>query len=158
MEFRVVGPADSDLLVDVFGDIDRTFFRPHPFTREQAQRIARRTGQDVYALLLVDERPVAYGMLRGWDEGYDTPSLGIATRTAEQRKGYGRALMRELHKEASRRGADRIRLRVHRDNPPARHLYETLHYRYQGVERGELMMLLDLGGAARQPLSLMSTR
>jgi ribosomal protein S18 acetylase RimI-like enzyme len=146
LEFRVVGPGDAALLADVFAEIDQTFFRPHPFTAAEALRIATRTGRDVHALLLIDGRPVGYGMLRGWDEGYSTPSLGIAVRTPDQRKGYGRALMRELHAEARRRGAERLRLRVHELNAPARHLYETLGYRYHGMDRGELVMVLDLGG------------
>lgn len=150
MEFRVVGPADAELLAEVFAEIDQTFFRPHPFTSRQAQRIASRSGDDVYALLLMDGRPVGYGMLRGWDEGYETPSLGIAIRTPEHRRGYGRALMHELHGEARRRGADRVRLRVHERNEPARHLYESLGYRYQGMERGELVMILDLDGNGDQ--------
>jgi ribosomal protein S18 acetylase RimI-like enzyme len=145
LEFRVVGPGDAALLADVFAEINQTFFRPHPFTPAEAQRIATRSGRDVYALLLIDGRPVGYGMLRGLDEGYPTPSLGIAVRTPDQRKGYGRALMRELHAEAQRRGAERVRLRVHEQNAPARHLYETLGYRYQGTDRGELVMILDLG-------------
>jgi RimJ/RimL family protein N-acetyltransferase len=140
----LVGPEDSDALADVFGEIDTEFFRPHPFTAHQAQQIASRQGKDVYALLLMGGQAVAYGMLRGWDEGFATPSLGIAVRTSEQRKGYGRALMAWLHDEARRRGASRIRLRVHPENVHARRLYERLGYRYQGVERGELLMIIDL--------------
>ena len=142
--FRTVRPDDAEILADVFSDIDTTFFRPHPFTAHQARRIASRTGKDVYALLLMAGRPVAYGMLRGLDEGFDVPSLGIAVRTSEQRKGYGRALMAELHGEAMRRGASRVRLRVHPENVRARRLYERLGYQYQGLERGELLMVIDL--------------
>lgn len=143
-EFRVVGPGDAEALADVFSEIDTTFFRPHPFTRREAWRIASRTGRDLYALLLIDGRPVAYGMLRGWDEGFDTPSLGIAVRTTDQHKGYGRALMGRLHEAARNRGAGLVRLRVHADNARARRLYERLGYRYRGTERGELLMTRPL--------------
>jgi hypothetical protein len=37
----------------------------------------------VYALLLMAGRPIAYGMLRGWDEGFDVP----ATRTRGLERG-----------------------------------------------------------------------
>lgn len=143
-EFKVVGPDDSQALADLFSEIDTTFFRPHPFTAGQARRIAARDGQDVYALLVRNGRPVAYGMLRGWDEGYETPSLGIAVRTSEQRKGYARELMARLHALAARRGARQVRLRVHPANAKARRLYERLGYGYRGMERGELLMVLDL--------------
>lgn len=144
MEFRRVGAADVGLLVEVFGGIDRRFFRPHPFTEAQARRIAEHPGRDVYLLLLVAGRPIGYGMLRGWDEDYATPSLGIAIRTSEQRRGYGRALMGELHRVAREVGCDQVRLRVHEDNVPARRLYEGLDYEYRGVERGELVMVRTL--------------
>ncbi len=145
LEFRVVGPLDVDLLADIFGEIDQAFFRPHPFTPEEARSIAHRDGSDLYALLLDNGRPVAYGMLRGWDEGYATPSLGIAVRTSQQRRGFGRAMMASLHTAALGRGSPGVRLRVHRDNLPARRLYESLGYVYQGEDRGELVMFLDLG-------------
>ncbi len=144
-EFRVVGPPDVDLLADIFSEIDQTFFRPHPFTPEEARSIALRDGSDLYALLLDNGRPVAYGMLRGWDEGYSTPSLGIAVRTSQQRRGFGRAMMARLHSAAVDRAAPGVRLRVHSDNLRARRLYESLGYVYQGEERGELVMYLELG-------------
>ena len=128
----------------VFTDIDESFFRPHPFTPGEAVRIANQVGRDVYALLVDGDRPVAYGMLRGWEEGYETPSLGIAVRTSSQRQGLGRLMMSHLHAEAKRRGAVVVRLRVHPDNLRARRLYESIGYGYAGEDRGELVMLIDL--------------
>ena len=52
--------------------------------------------------------------------------------------------MAALEGIARERGAGQIRLRVHRDNMPARRLYASLGYREIGVERGELLMMLDL--------------
>jgi RimJ/RimL family protein N-acetyltransferase len=54
-------------------------------------------------------------------------------------------MMVALHAEARRRGADRVRLRVHPDNVRARRLYETLGYEYQGEDRGELAMVVSVG-------------
>ncbi len=56
---------------------------------------------------------VAYGMLRGWDEGYETPSLGIAVHSEWQARGVGRRMMEHLHQVARVRGAKRIRLKVY---------------------------------------------
>ncbi len=148
MEFRVVGPRDEQALAALFTDVDVTFFRPHPFTPEEAHRIATLGGSDVFALLLEDDRPIAYGMLRGWDEGYASPSLGIAVRTSQQGHGYGRAMMLLLHAEAARHGSKTIRLRVHPDNTPARRLYESMGYEYHGEERGELVMTLAIARPA----------
>jgi ribosomal protein S18 acetylase RimI-like enzyme len=163
MEFRVVGPEDEGMLADLFTEIDETFFRPHPFTRDEAARIAGQAGQDAYALLVEDGRAAAYGMLRGWNEGYAVPSLGIAVRTSAQGRGLGRLMMAHLHAEAERRGATVVRLRVHPDNIKARGLYESLGYAYSGEERGELVMLVDLAtgngsrGSAPAPSTLEGT-
>jgi len=146
-----VGPADEAILAELFSDIDDTFFRPHPFTRDEAGRIANQAGRDTYALLVEDGRAVACGLLRGWDEGYTVPSLGIAVRTSAQGRGLGRLMMAHLHAEAGRRGATMVRLRVHPDNVKARRLYESLGYTYAGEDRGELVMLVDLEPSTKLP-------
>jgi ribosomal protein S18 acetylase RimI-like enzyme len=145
VEFRVAGAGDEQMLTELFADIDETFFRPHPLTAEEARRLCSYAGRDVFALLLRSGRPVAYGMVRGWDEGYDIPSLGIAVRTDSQGQGYGRLMMSHLQTEAYKRGAKRVRLRVHRDNVRARRLYESMGYEYQGEDRGELVMTMTVG-------------
>ena len=146
-EGRLVRPADAAELAELFSSIDATHFHPHPFTREEADRIAKHEGRDVYAILEAEGRFVAYGILRGWDAGFAVPSLGIAVRAECRRRGYGRQMMAWLAEEAERRGADRIRLRVHPDNASARRLYESLGYADAGEERGEVVMILDLSGA-----------
>lgn len=56
MEFRVVGPGDEAILAEVFTEIDATFFRPHPFTPEEARRIAFRSGHNMYAAMVDGDR------------------------------------------------------------------------------------------------------
>jgi hypothetical protein len=98
-------------------------------------------------------------MLRGWDEGYPVPSLGIAVRTSDHGRGLGRTMMEHLHVEARRRGATVVRLRVHPDNTKARRLYESLGYAYAGKDRDELVMLVDLehSAVARRPIESLSS-
>lgn len=123
----------------LFARLDPTYFHPHPLTREEAARISSYDGQDIY---LWTEH--AYGFLRGWDEGHDVPSLGVAVAIDQEGKGHGHRMMLALHEAARERGAKRIRLRVHPDNSRARRLYDSLGYREAGMERGEVLMLLDL--------------
>ncbi len=144
MRFQIAGPGDEAALAELFAHIDTTFFRPHDFTPAMAAEIAGRSGRDLFALLFDGDMPVAYGLLRGWDEGYETPSLGIAVRTGLFGRGIGRRMMRELHRAAAERGSSAVRLRVHEDNVRARRLYERLGYVYAGEERGELVMNLSL--------------
>jgi ribosomal protein S18 acetylase RimI-like enzyme len=67
-------------------------------------------------------------MLRGWDEGYEVPSLGIALHPHAQGQGLAHLFMDFLHVAARRRGAKKIRLRVYRDNKSAITLYRSLGY------------------------------
>ena len=137
-------PATASELAELFAAVDPTYFHPHPLTPECAADIASYKGRDVYLVLRDEGRPVAYGFLRGWDEGYAVPSLGIAVRTDAQGRGFGRSMMEQLHDVARERGARQIRLRVHPDNVGARRLYESLGYQDVGVERGEILMFCEL--------------
>jgi ribosomal protein S18 acetylase RimI-like enzyme len=130
--------VDAAKLAELFSRLDPTYFHPHPLTAAEAARIAANTGLDIY--LMHDH---AYGFLRGWDKGFETPSLGLAVATDQQGHGYGRAMMEALHAAAQERGAARIRLRVHPENVRARRLYESFGYHEAGAERGEILMVLE---------------
>src|SRR6266487_2070452 len=105
---------------------DTSLFSPHPATEEAIGMLARRTGRDLYCLLVEGEKVLGYGLLRGWDQGYEIPSLGIA-----------------MHASASRRGATRVRLRVRGGNEKAVKLYEDLGYIFEKQE-GEEDYLIGL--------------
>lgn len=125
-----VAPA-LDLLRDVAADAEGRFFTPHPFTEAALSRLASEPGKDLYYLLMSENRAVAYGLLRGWNEGYVVPSLGLAVAPTQRRRGLGRRMMDVLHQAARSRGADRIRLRVHPDNEKAVALYRSLGYAFE---------------------------
>lgn len=121
------------------------YFHPHPLTREEAFARARYRGNDLYYLFIEDEAVVGYGMLRGWDEGYEIPSLGIAIHPEARGKGLACAFMFFLHAVALRKGAKRVRLKVHRENTRALALYRKLGYLFQEQEEGsQLVGFLDL--------------
>jgi ribosomal protein S18 acetylase RimI-like enzyme len=128
----------------LFAGLDSPWFQPHDLGAEGARTVAAYAGRDVYLIGFIGRVPVAYGMLRGWDEGYRIPALGIAIRDGYRDRGLGRLMMHELHRVVRERGGHRVRLRVAPDNDRARHLYATLGYQQVGMERGELVMLLDL--------------
>ncbi len=119
-------------------------FHPHPFTPEAAAAICRHADStpppcDEYHALFEDGRIVAYGMLRGWVEGYAVPSLGIAVGPDDRGRGVARALMRHLHGVAADRGATTIRLKVYRTNAAAVRLYESLGYDLRSFSATELL-------------------
>ena len=112
------------------------YFHPHPLTEEFAGRTAQHTGKDLYYVLVDGREVLAYGMLRGWDEGYDIPSLGIVVHPDSRGKGLGELLMHFLHDAARRQGARELMLRVCRENVAAYELYVKLGYRFGVEERG----------------------
>jgi release factor glutamine methyltransferase len=141
---REVRPGDEAVLEVLFEHLDTTWFRPHDLGAEGAREVAHHVGKDVYLIGFLGSVPVAYGMLRGWDEGYRIPALGIAVRDGYGDRGLGRQMMHALHQVVRDHGGHRVRLRVAPDNVRARHLYDSMGYRHVGVERGENVLLLDL--------------
>jgi [ribosomal protein S18]-alanine N-acetyltransferase len=148
LEFRRISPALSDALADFFAQIksngDDQNFHPHPFNREQAQAISHYNGQDLYYALLTDDTVIGYGMLRGWDEGFETPSLGIAVALKWRGIGIGNALMSLLHLAARFRGAKRIRLKVYKNNSAAIALYRSLGYEFPSDDGDQWIGFLNL--------------
>ncbi|MBO9559084.1 MAG: GNAT family N-acetyltransferase [Caulobacter sp.] len=148
LQVRRFGASDVELLAAFFGEVaqdpasDR--FHPHPFTAEAARRIAEHQGRDLYLGQFLDGQLVGYGMLRGWDEGYETPSLGIYLSARVRGQGLAKALMEHLHRQARQNGADRIRLKVYKDNLRAVTLYQGLGYVFVAEEGEQSVGLLDL--------------
>jgi ribosomal-protein-alanine N-acetyltransferase len=123
---------------------DDRWFHPHPFTAEEAARLCAYQGRDLYYAAVAGDQVLAYGMLRGWDEGYETPSLGIAVHPDARGLGLARTFMGFLHVAASFQGARKVRLKVYPDNGAARRLYESLGYQLESTADGQLMGVLDL--------------
>jgi len=144
LEFRRMAPDLEQPLAVFFAHLRSTGeearFHPHPFTLEAARERAMYAGRDVYCVATVGDVVLGYGMLRGWDQGFAAPSLGIATHADARGIGLGRALMLYLHAEARRRGAPRIRLKVYPENQVAMELYRTLGYVFAAeLEHGQLV-------------------
>src|SRR6266567_2947687 len=121
LEIRRVGPELEEALADLFAALreggDDQDFHPHTLDAAAARRIAHHDGDDLYyAVTRGNERALAYGILRGWDEGFEIPSLGIAVHPDARGSGLGRMLMSFLHAAARQRGAEHVRLTVYPGN------------------------------------------
>jgi len=123
---------------------DEAHFHPHPFNTETVAELCSFDGEDIYCILVEGVRILGYAMLRGWEEGYEIPSLGIAVHPAERRAGLGKFIMEFLHLAARRRGAKKTRLRVYPHNTGARKLYERVGYRFESEEEGYLVGVKDV--------------
>lgn len=78
-------------------------------------------------------------------------ALGISVLRAYQRRGIGRALMRELVGWAAAKGLRRLELDVTADNAPAIALYRDLGFVVEGTKRGAVRRddgFVDLVGMA----------
>jgi len=147
LEIRTVCPELEQQLAEFFSALrlsDEGHFHPHPFTFEYASELARYCGQDMYYLCLDCQKVLCYGMLRGWDEGFEIPSLGIAVHPDARRAKVGESMMHFLHSAARWRGAKRVRLKVYEANIAARSLYEKMGYRFESIEDGQLVGLINL--------------
>jgi len=141
LELRRVCPELSGALAHFFEtECTDPKFHPHPFTRSEAERICAYGGADIYVVAVAQDAVLAYGMLRGWDEGYEIPSLGITVAERARGTGVARLLMQYLHANAKLRGAPSIRLKVYPDNSKAIALYLTLGYEFgDAIENGQMV-------------------
>lgn len=106
-------------------------FRPFDFTPE-AIRKAVKEGDEHWLIHSAERRVYAYGMLRGWAEGYRVPALGIAVDLMYRRKGLASAMIMFLHYRARERGASHVMLHVDEENLGAQSLYRAMGYRPEG--------------------------
>ncbi len=130
--FEIIDPTHIDGLANLFcvlkNNGDDLFFHPHPLTHEEAKKKAEYLGNDLYFVMKYRGDVVGYGMLRGWDEGYPLPSLGIAVHPSARNQGFARQFIQFLHQQARERGASKVRLTVDQSNEKAIRLYKKEGY------------------------------
>jgi ribosomal protein S18 acetylase RimI-like enzyme len=139
LECRVLSPELLTSLTQFFEEMgEQPFFHPHPFTEDEAVEKCEYTGFDLYYVLIDNSRILGYGMLRGWDEGYETPSLGIIIHPDFQGRGLGKLFVSFLHAAAKLRGAKDIILKVYPQNFGALQLYKSLGYIFEDTAGPQL--------------------
>lgn len=106
-------------------------FYPHPFDMDYLVYLLLNKTKDYYCMMIINNKVVAYGMLRGWEEGYEIPSLGVAVDENFRGKGLGKLMCEYLRIVAKLKGSTKIRLRVHKDNIKAINLYKSLGYEFK---------------------------
>jgi ribosomal protein S18 acetylase RimI-like enzyme len=150
---RPLAPEDAPVLAALFAELAADeeavrSFHPHALDDAAADEIAHYSGRDVYLGSFAQDRAVGYAMLRGWDEGYEIPSFGVAIAPAWRDRGVGSDLLAECVRLARERGAETLMLKVHRDNERARDWYRSVGFEVVGeTEDGQLRCHLALATA-----------
>lgn len=145
---RLLGPNDFDEVSNLFRIIvsseDDKKFHPHIFSDDVAKRICSNLTMDSYFGAFSKTTIVGYGMLRGWDEGFNDPSLGIYLTREHRGTGLSRELMFYMHDYAKIRNARRVILKVYGDNCKAVSLYKSLGYNFYSENDGQLCAAFDI--------------
>jgi len=130
---RPVNPDDLKPLAQFFeanNHVETTRqFNPFPLTVETARWIVLEPHQDCYFVAATGTGGIiGFGMLRGWDEGYEIPSFGILVGAAIRGNGIGRELISYAIETACERDCPSIRLSVYEDNTSAIKFYKGLGF------------------------------
>jgi ribosomal protein S18 acetylase RimI-like enzyme len=125
------------------------FFHPHPLTPSCAGTLCTRQASclDRYYITGYQGHIVAYSMLRGWDEGYETPSFGGCTHPELRGAGLGRWLLIHALAQCRAAGARKLRLTVYKENVRALHIYRKFGFAFSEKSEHELVGLVDLRSA-----------
>jgi ribosomal protein S18 acetylase RimI-like enzyme len=132
MSVRPIRTSEANDLVRFFEANNRPeitiHFHPFPLNETSARDIALTPRLDHYYAAWRQDQIVGFGMLRGWDEGYETPSFGVLVDYRCHGQGIGRCLLEFGLQVARRRGCRQVRLSVNASNPAAVHLYQTMGF------------------------------
>jgi ribosomal protein S18 acetylase RimI-like enzyme len=124
------------------------FFHPHPLTLSFATILCARQNSclDRHYITGYHGHIVAYSLLRGWDEGYDTPSFGGCTHPELRGAGLGQLLLTHAIAESRAAGARKLRLTVYKENVRALHIYRKFGFVFSDKNEHELVGLVDVSG------------
>lgn len=146
LEIQLLKPETERVLIDFFAAIAKNdyarYYHPFDLTPETARELCNLSGKDLHYVLTDKETILGYGMLRGWDEGYSVPSLGIIIHPRAAGKGLGTMFVRFLHITAWLRGCSAVRLVVYKKNTPALKMYKKLGYEFSNKNDKEYVGIL----------------
>ncbi len=127
------------------------FFTPFGFAEESILRVLADQGQDVYMGVYWLDRIIGFFMLRGWNEGYETPAFGIVVD--ETFRGFGvEMLSLETAKVICKlRGATRLMFKMHPENISVRAVARKTGFIQTGTERrsGSVVYHLEIQRQAK---------
>lgn len=118
---------------------DKKFFHPHELSYSGLLKEISDNPKNYYVFFMDIDNILGYGMLRGWQEGYEIPNLGIMVDITRRRTEISKELMWHLESGAQIKGARKIRLTVYKENLAAIYLYDKLGYKFIDKNEKELV-------------------
>lgn len=144
LEIRTARAEDDAALVALDVATWSPRVTPGPAPEPDAQFFANGREPDGVIVAVVDGAVAGYVMLH---QAIPLPSHqhvleinGLAVDPARQGMGIGRRLVEEARREAARRGASKLTLRVLSPNASARRVYEVCGFTVEGVLKGEFFL------------------
>lgn len=120
------------------------WFQPFEFDVETLDRVLDAARTDVFLGLYVLRELVGLVMLRGFDEGYPVPALGIMVDFSYTGTGLSDAGVEAAKAVARLRNCERIMLKVHPENAPAQKLFRRHGFIPTGEMAGLTVMHCEL--------------
>lgn len=149
---RPLAPSDAAGLGRLFeraaADLEtERFFQPFPLTAETARRLCDPPAlrRDGYFAAFHFGEPIAFSMLRGWDEGSTSaPAFGVCVHPELRDVGLGKAMLHHAREAARLAGAAQLRLTGRRDDLRAMHVYRKAGVRLEEKNAEEWLGFIDL--------------
>lgn len=128
----------SDFLVENNRPEITEHFTPFPLDRDTGYKISCVKTKDYYCIALKDNKIIGFGMLRGWQEGFPIPSLGLVTDYRYHNLGVGRKIVEFLIEQARGFDCKSIILSVYASNLKARKLYLSIGF--EDIEKQDIII------------------
>lgn len=104
------------------------YFTPFEFSVKSITHILDQAVKDKYFGIFVDNELAGFYMLRGLDQGYDTPSYGVWISSKYSNKGLSKLTLFHSFSFCRLNNIKSLMLKVHPENIIAKKLYESLGF------------------------------
>lgn len=126
INFRKLKIEDAELLCTLINKDDKDYrkyfvaFKPEKKTIE---KILKKSKNDLYIGVYVEDEMAGFYMLRGFDEGYEIPSYGVYISSRFSNKGLAALTLCHAISTCKFMRCKKLRLKVHKENTYAYKLY-----------------------------------
>jgi ribosomal-protein-alanine N-acetyltransferase len=139
MEFVYLKKEHINELLFFLNDNINEYFTPHPIDGLHISNIIDNKKKDYYIIVFNENKIIGYLLLRGYDEGYEIPSLGIILDKNYRGSGLSKLCMYYLEYITFLNCSDKIRLTVKKENKIAINLYQKLGYKLSELDENNLL-------------------